>query len=123
MCHSIIFSIYIILSIWNTIPTEAERLEREKEYQSDIEMKKYTTFDPEAELSNEDRWEKNRQMFMNLPKTPNTPGFGLNPMTPRTTAFTQLNGAPGPSRTPRSGGGLPFREFYGDQKVPDANVR
>lgn len=99
--------------------TPAEKEARDVEYKSDIEMKKYINFGPDANLSKEERWENNRQLFANLPKTPNTPGFGLNPMTPRTVAFTALNGGQGPS-TGKSTGPLPFREHYGgDQKVPD----
>lgn len=70
-------------------------------------MKKLSMYEPTGEV------DVNGDMFLNLPKTPKTPGFGAaNPMTPRTTAFTRLNGgkAPesraGPSRT------LPFREQY-----------
>lgn len=81
-------------------------------------------------LTKDERREKNRQLFLNLPKTPNTPGFGVhNPMTPRTVAFTQLNGgerphvsSAGPSRS------LPFRELsyelqsvqMGSKGMPDA---
>lgn len=104
------------MSVWSSFPTETERRKQEEEYQSEIELKRYTTFDPDVELAQTNTWEQNRQIFMNLPKTPNTPGFGLNPMTPRTVAFTQLNGGPGPSRPT---GSLPFREQYGDQKASD----
>ena len=88
-------------------------------------MKKVNEYSPDNELSREEIWERNRQMFLNLPKTPNTPGFGrANPMTPRTVAFTQLNGgqAPGPSssrgQVAGPSGGLKFRDQYGN--VPDA---
>ena len=65
------------------------------------------------------RWERNRQIFLNLPKTPNTAGVGMqNPMTPRTVAFTQLNGGPGPS-SQHQPAGLKFREQYGDGTVLD----
>lgn len=69
------------------------------------------------DLSREERRERNRELFMNLPKTPNTP-FGGMPQTPRTTAFTQLNGGPAHGRYEnRSTMGpttpLPFREHYG----------
>ncbi|EME89102.1 uncharacterized protein MYCFIDRAFT_129232 [Pseudocercospora fijiensis CIRAD86] len=92
----VLFIAYLGYSAWNCIPTQREKIEREAEYQSNLEMKKLSI-------------EKNRQLFLNLPKTPNTPGFGVhNPMTPRTVAFTQLNGgvsSAGPSRS------LPFREL------------
>lgn len=38
-------------------------------------------------------WERNRQMFMNMPKTPSTPAH--QPFTPRTTAFHRLGGSTG----------------------------
>jgi hypothetical protein len=94
----------------------------------DLEMKRLNKddryYDPDSGLSKEERWERNRQIFLNLPKTPGTPGFGMkSAMTPRTTAFTQLNGGYAPPRTPRMAGpkgGLKFREQYGDVAVPDA---
>jgi hypothetical protein len=77
-------------------------------------------------MTRDEQRDMNRQIFLNLPKTPTTP-WGRdpsNPMTPRTVAFTQLNGAApngyqhgtpqvvgagqGPSRL------LPFRQRYGD---------
>ena len=96
-------------------------------------MKRYDSMyiDPNTgqQLTKEEKWEQNRQIFMNLPKTPVTPFGRNNPMTPRTTAFTQLSGGEqlspmgtgqGPSRP------LAFREQYGDQHqypevaIPDA---
>lgn len=102
---------YLVYSILNLRPTPEEKAEREAERQSDLEMKKLTKYGDD--MSRDDRREMNRQIFLNLPKTPNTPGFGgNNPMTPRTTAFTQLEGghvskasSAGPSRA------LPFREY------------
>ena len=106
------------------IPTQRERTER----QTDIEMKKLGEYSPDPSTREENR-EMNRQIFLNLPKTPTTPWgrSNLNPMTPRTVAFTQLNGGraasddsfsqvsagQGPSRT------LPFREFYKGKEVPN----
>jgi hypothetical protein len=109
------------MSLW---PTKAERAEREEAREADIEMKKVSEYSPDSELSREEVWERNRQMFLNLPKTPNAPDFGrANPMTPRTVAFTQLNGGAAP--TPRAGpsGGLKFREQYGDGKALDVDAR
>lgn len=86
-------------------------------------MKKIEEYSPDSELSQEEKWERNRQMFLNLPKTPNTPGFGQrNPMTPRTVAFTALNGGAGPSQPLASAGPsgpLPFRQQYAQGSVPD----
>nr|POE77504.1 hypothetical protein CFP56_09151 [Quercus suber] len=106
----ILFSVYLILSVWSMFLTPAEKKAREVDYRTDIEMKKYINYGADANLSKEEKWEKNRQLFMNLPKTPNSPGFGLrNPMTPRTVAFTALNGGPSTNTTT---GKLPFREHY-----------
>jgi hypothetical protein len=88
-------------------------------------MGKLSEYRPQTMTRDEQR-DMNRQIFLNLPKTPTTP-WGRdpsNPMTPRTVAFTQLNGAApsgyhhgtpqvvgagqGPSRL------LPFRQQYGD---------
>ena len=80
-------------------------------------MRKVAVEGNETTLSQEEKWERNRQIFLNLPKTPNTAGFGMqmqNPMTPRTVAFTQLNGGPGPSSQQHQPAGLKFREQYGD---------
>ncbi|KAK5111133.1 hypothetical protein LTR62_005332 [Meristemomyces frigidus] len=119
-----LFSTYLIWSVVSMFPTKVEQMERNRQYEEDIEMKKVNEYSPDDELSREEIWERNRQMFLNLPKTPNTPGFGRqNPMTPRTTAFTQLNGglAPGPSRGDVAGpsDGLKFREQYGEARVLD----
>lgn len=79
-------------------------------------------------MTRDEQRDMNRQIFLNLPKTPTTPWGrdASNPMTPRTVAFTQLNGgggatAAGPSshhHTTSSGQGpsrsLPFRQQYGD---------
>jgi hypothetical protein len=94
-------------------------------------MKKLSEYRPQTMTRDEQR-DMNRQIFLNLPKTPTTPwGRDVsNPMTPRTVAFTQLEGganaaAAGPSYHPSryapatsSGQGpsrsLPFRQQYGD---------
>ncbi|WPG97816.1 Hypothetical protein R9X50_00059700 [Acrodontium crateriforme] len=125
----VLFTTYFGLSVWNIKPTESERTERLADREADIEMKKLSQYQgPDGGISQEEKWERNRQIFLNLPKTPNTPGFGMrnNPMTPRTVAFTALNGgqapqamrpvahSPGPSNT------LPFRQQFGDARVPDA---
>ena len=112
---SALFSVYTIWSLYSMWPTPAEKAERKANREADIELKRVNAYTPETELSREEVWERNREMFLNLPKTPNTPGFGmrngLNPMTPRTVAFTQLNGGAGPSQAGPSGG-LQHREGY-----------
>ena len=108
------------MAIWSAFITKEEKAEREAEYNEDIELKNTRyTYNNEDGLTKEEKWERNRHIFLNLPKTPNTPGFGArpNPMTPRSTAFTQLSGgdpnASGPSRP------LAFREQYGNGAGPD----
>ena len=121
--NSALYGIYLIYSIYSTIPTQHERsLRREN-----IEMKKLTEYRPQTMTRDEQR-DMNRQIFLNLPKTPTTP-WGRdpsNPMTPRTVAFTQLNGGASadgqagqvPSRVTGAGQGpsrlLPFRQQYGN---------
>jgi len=121
MTTSALFSTYFILSVWSAIPSQQEKAERESNKDSDIEMRKYAEYNsPDSELSQEEKWERNRQIFLNLPKTPNTAGFGMkNPMTPRTVAFTALNGGAGPSQQSAQNGTLPLRQQFGG-KVPDA---
>jgi hypothetical protein len=117
--NSALFCVYFGWSIFNSFITKEEKAERLEDYNEDIELKnaRYTMDDG---LTKEEKWERNRQVFLNLPKTPNTPGYGArNPMTPRTTAFSQLsggdaNGASGPSRP------LAFRQQFGEARVPDA---
>ncbi|EGP92268.1 unnamed protein product [Zymoseptoria tritici ST99CH_1A5] len=118
-----LYAVFVGYSIWSAIPTEAEKVVRDADHQSDLEMKKISMYGMDGDMSKEERREMNRQLFLNLPKTPNTPGFGVhNPMTPRTTAFTQLNGGEAPSgyhgRATGPNAPLPFRENYGN--VPDA---
>jgi hypothetical protein len=107
------------------IPTQRERTSR----LADIEMKKLGEYSPDPSTREENR-EMNRQIFLNLPKTPTTPWgrTNLNPMTPRTVAFTQLNGGQRPesagSQSQTSSGqgpsrALPFREFYDGKRMPD----
>lgn len=125
--------VYLAFSFYSIKPSAAERAARQADYDDEIELKQARyTMDPDAGLTKEEKWEKNRQIFLNLPKTPNTPqfGHGMPAMTPRTTAFTQLNGGAGPS-TPGfrpgtgasgPGGRLPLRqqfEQYGEVRVPD----
>jgi hypothetical protein len=126
LLNSALYSIYLIYSLYSTIPTQHERSLRA----DNIEMKKLTEYRPQTMTRDEQR-DMNRQIFLNLPKTPTTP-WGRdpsNPMTPRTVAFTQLNGGasnastmpPQPAQnhyqTPSSGQGpsrlLPFRQHYG----------
>lgn len=120
MC-SALFGVYLIYSILSIIPTKHERAQRA----DNIELKKLTEYRPETMTRDEQR-DMNRQIFLNLPKTPTTPWGrdASNPMTPRTVAFTQLNGgqsaetAAGPSNQKASSGQgpsrlLPFREHYG----------
>lgn len=120
--RSALFASYLGLSIWSAIPTEKEKVAREAEYQSDLEMKKLSMYHDD-DMSRDERREMNRQLFLNLPKTPNTPGFGVhghNPMTPRTTAFTQLNGGAMPTPVGVGPSGqLPLRDYYGAKDVPD----
>lgn len=119
-----LFVVYLAHSAWSSIPTRQERLEREADRRSDLEMKKLSMYGMDDDLTKEERREHNRQLFLNLPKTPS---FGVvnNPMTPRTTAFTQLNGGEAPAYIDVSNAGpsraLPFRDFHhGSQAVPDA---
>ncbi|KAH9822908.1 hypothetical protein Tdes44962_MAKER00736 [Teratosphaeria destructans] len=139
----ILFFAYLCLSFYSTLrPMPEEKLQRSIDRKEDIEMKKVLSYyNTQDELSKEERWERNRQIFLNLPKTPNTAGFGrLNPMTPRTVAFTQLNGGKAPAHassrevkeervaSPVSAGsgptgGLRFREEYPEYpevKIPNA---
>jgi hypothetical protein len=118
---SAFFAIALLYSALSIIPTQRERSARAET----IEMGKLSEYRPQTMTRDEQR-DMNRQIFLNLPKTPTTP-WGRdpsNPMTPRTVAFTQLNGAApsgyhhgtpqvvgagqGPSRL------LPFRQQYGD---------
>lgn len=98
------------------MPSGAEKTALE----SDIEMRKIDETRPEIMTRDEQR-AYNRQLFLNLPKTPSTPFHNSKtPMTPRTVAFTKLSGddsavpvsQAGPSRA------LPFREHYA---VPDGS--
>ena len=78
-------------------------------------------------MTRDEQRDMNRQIFLNLPKTPTTPWGrdASNPMTPRTVAFTQLNGgagaeptSQGPYQVTGAGQGpsrlLPFRQQYGN---------
>ncbi|KAK3723049.1 hypothetical protein LTR37_002195 [Vermiconidia calcicola] len=117
----VLFILYFALSVWSSIITPAEKSERKETYDTDIELKnaRYTYDDPNAGLSQEEKWERNRQIFLNLPKTPNTPRFGGPAMTPRTTAFTQLSGEGAPA-TGSSTRPLAFRQqFEREVRVPD----
>lgn len=144
MLYSVLFVVYLALAIWSSFITPQEKAERKAEYEEDIELKATNHYDPDAGLTQEEKWERNRQIFLNLPKTPNTPNggrfaAGQNPMTPRTTAFTHLSGGES-SVTGRnternmnlhastaSGSGsdggpsrpLAFREQYGESRQPD----
>lgn len=95
--NRVLFTVYLVYSIWNVLPTQEERAEREAEYQSDLEMKKLSMYGMEDDLSRDERREVNRQIFLNLPKTPT---FANQPMaSPRTTAvrmalLEQVSGIP-----------------------------
>lgn len=118
----VLFATYLFYSIWNLWPTAEEKTARDAEYESDLEMKKLSMYGYEDDdVSKEERRERNRQLFLNLPKTPNTPGFGdHNPMTPRTTAFSQLNGGELPyTRSTGPSGPLPVREDMTFPPPPD----
>lgn len=119
---SAIYSIYFIYTLPSLIPTQQERSQRA----DGIEMKKLSEYQPDT-LTREEQRDMNRQIFLNLPKTPTTPWGrdASNPMTPRTVAFTQLNGGNSASAAGKdveaqasSGQGpsrlLPFRQRYGD---------
>ncbi|KAL9535795.1 Kojic acid related protein [Sphaerulina musiva] len=119
-----LFVVYLGYSAWSSIPTPQERLEREADRRSDLEMKKLSMYGLDDDLTKEERREHNRQLFLNLPKTPSFGGAN-NPMTPRTMAFTQLNGGEAPPMVNVSHAGpsraLPFRDFHhGSTAVPDA---
>lgn len=109
---------YFGYSIWCSFPTEEEKAEREAERLAHLELRKLSKYETDGyEMDN-------KSIFMNLPKTPATPGFGaLNPMTPRTKAFSRLNGdkAPqvttSPTTSPSSSRALPFREQYGSSSA------
>ena len=122
---SAFFSIALLYSALSIIPTQRERSARAET----IEMAKLSEYRPQTMTRDEQR-DMNRQIFLNLPKTPTTP-WGRdpsNPMTPRTVAFTQLNGGAGASQGGYQGHGtpevvgagqgpsrlLPFRQQYGD---------
>ena len=132
--NSAFFAIFLIYSALSIIPTQRERSARAET----IEMAKLSEYRPQTMTRDEQR-DMNRQIFLNLPKTPTTP-WGrdkLNPMTPRTVAFTQLNGGQAPERyVGEKNGGvgvsvsevsagqgpsrkLPFREHY--ERTPDGS--
>ncbi|CZT16822.1 uncharacterized protein RCC_02656 [Ramularia collo-cygni] len=110
---TLLFALYLGYSIWSLFPTQGERVEREADYQSDLEMKKLSMYGMDDDLSREQRREQNRAIFLNLPKTPTF----APPFTPRTTAFQQLSGGQVGGYGNRGGAGpttpLPFREQYG----------
>lgn len=133
-----LFVVYLAYSIWSSIPSKAEKAERDADRQTDIELKQaWAANDPDAGLTQEEKWERNRQIFLNLPKTPNTPYGRMNPMTPRTTAFSALTGeqqayqqqmpptpGEGPSQPSQPKGGasatsrsLPFRRQWEELKA------
>lgn len=134
----VLFFVYMVYSIWSSIPTEAEKAERDADRQTDIELKQaWAAVDPDAGLTQEEKWERNRQVFLNLPKTPSTPYGRMNAMTPRTTAFSALTGeqqagqqqqmpltpGEGPSQPAQSKSntgtsrGLPFRKQWEELKA------
>jgi hypothetical protein len=94
----LLFATYLVHGLYSSIPTPEERAEREADYLADIEIKKLSTYIGNDFNGRDNEFEMdNKTVFLNLPKTPKTPGFGaLNPMTPRTTAFTRLNGGKAP---------------------------
>lgn len=115
---SLLFAVYLGYSIWSLLPTAEERAEREAEYQDDLEMKKLSMYGMDDDLSRDERRERNRELFMNLPKTPTFSNQPMTPRTPRTMAFTQLNGGPahsgyGNKSAMATATPLPFREHYG----------
>ena len=127
-----------MVAIHSAIITKEEKAERQADYDEDVEMaeleKEYVSAakssfilhsadhnqDPYLGMSKEEAWEQNRQMFMNMPKTPSTPAY--QPYTPRTTAFNQLSGDMGePSAVGRgrqaADGSRPLRlRIYDDMK-------
>ena len=133
-----LFVVYFVYSIYASIPTKAEKDARHADRQTDIELKQaWAATDPDSGLTQDEKWERNRQVFLNLPKTPNTPYGRMNPMTPRTTAFSALTAGeqqpsqqympPTPGEGPsqpahlRTGAGagrsLPFRKQWAELKA------
>ncbi|KAF2723942.1 hypothetical protein K431DRAFT_219043 [Polychaeton citri CBS 116435] len=112
----LVFTLYLIPSIYSCFPTPTERAERE----DDIELKRivFGNANQETEEERNARWDQNRQLFMNMPKTPATPFQGLNPMTPRTVAFTALNGQPPTAKKPTfSSRELPLRQYSHEEGI------
>lgn len=109
---SALFCVYFICSAINLVPTAEEKEER----RAAIELHKVEKLQPGG-MTKEELREYNRQLFLNLPKTPATPFNPMSPTTPRTHAFTRLNGGERPTAPLGNAGPsrkLPFREQYAE---------
>lgn len=105
LLYSGFFVIYMALAMYSSIPSKQEKLARTM----DIEHAKVPAYSPDSFSTGEPAWEKQHsQVRLNLPRTPVTAGM-RNPMTPRTVAFSALEGGHGGPNSKA----LPFRERFG----------
>ncbi|GAB7354390.1 hypothetical protein MBLNU459_g4890t1 [Dothideomycetes sp. NU459] len=91
VCLLGLFAIYFVLAIYSSIPSQKEKLAR----RLDVEQPKHRIYSPESMETGESRWKNEQsQVRLHMPKTPMSAGW-KNPMTPRTVAFTALEGGQG----------------------------
>lgn len=97
---SALFSLNLIWSVYNLLPTQAERTERTQHRDIAIELKSAVIHDEEEADDSASKARRSRRATAggigarfkldNIPKTPQTATRNL--MTPRTKAFSVLNG-------------------------------
>jgi len=87
-----IYALFVVLSIYSLIPTTAQRqAHAARQAEKKAEKEKWASSPYDNEMTAEEQWQHMWEL-QQLPRTPGTIGGMKSPMTPRTRAFSDLDG-------------------------------
>ncbi|KAJ4373793.1 hypothetical protein N0V83_002532 [Neocucurbitaria cava] len=105
-----IYALFVVVSVWSLIPTaEQKDAHAAKQAEKKAEKEKWASSPYDNEMTADEQWQHMWEL-QQLPRTPGTVGGMKSPMTPRTRAFTDLEGQPGFGGANKGGNG-----WYGNQ--------
>ncbi|KAL6712644.1 hypothetical protein ACN47E_000521 [Coniothyrium glycines] len=108
-----IYALFVLLSVYSLIPTATQKeAYAEKQAEKKAFKEKYASSPYDNEMTAEEQWQHMWEL-QQLPRTPGAIGGLKSPMTPRTRAFNELDGA----ETGYAGfhGTAPAGGWYGQQ--------
>ena len=109
--NSSIYALFVVVSAYSLVPTADQRsVHAAKQAEKKAEKEKWSSSPYDNEMTADEQWQHMWEL-QQLPRTPGTVGGMKSPMTPRTRAFTDLEGNQGGFSNVNTGG----NGWYGGQ--------